>query len=549
MKEEFDQARADLRELLDRVGRQANSGTSRAPRSTSSVVSEQGFSKGGRLLQAPGPGPIEEGMAPNQGKPIRAAANTGPGASSGQRTVIRKGGGLSLSRGDLDLMLGEVRAEVGQAADASSHGNGKTSLSLESLAQALNETRGGATRTAAPADGRAEDLTLSLDELARSLKNARVGTSEDTRAAVEKGANVRRPAQTQQGPRQPGDVAPTRQVPSARSEGRSSPLVGGEGNGNIDVNLLANLMRWVGSAKQRLGLRHLRSLLELYRLTGHLPPIVERAIIQLAKLSMMPDVAGYHAVSHDALIDALLGLHGIVYGSGRTPVGPAVSMDRSETGLREITQGDILYNGIPEDYPSSEADEVISAVSRKTSHGAETVMSDYHPYTAGRAPGSQGQHHVSNDTGQPSNGAGSASAVQKRGSDGGAHYTATTMVRKVYPSDVTDAEWRGIESLIPRVKPGGRPGKYERREILNGILYQARTACSWRSLPHDLPPWKIVHHYYRTWREDGSWEPIYEALFGDKSEPATNGVKPGTHIIGSAHKIGSPVFAEGVPTY
>jgi putative transposase len=31
-------------------------------------------------------------------------------------------------------------------------------------------------------------------------------------------------------------------------------------------------------------------------------------------------------------------------------------------------------------------------------------------------------------------------------------------------------------------------------------------------LPHDFPPWKTVHHYLRTWREDGTWERVHAAL-------------------------------------
>jgi putative transposase len=31
-------------------------------------------------------------------------------------------------------------------------------------------------------------------------------------------------------------------------------------------------------------------------------------------------------------------------------------------------------------------------------------------------------------------------------------------------------------------------------------------------LPHDLPPWKTVYHYFRLWRKDGTWERIHSAL-------------------------------------
>jgi putative transposase len=50
------------------------------------------------------------------------------------------------------------------------------------------------------------------------------------------------------------------------------------------------------------------------------------------------------------------------------------------------------------------------------------------------------------------------------------------------------------------------------REILEAIFYIVRNGCAWRRLPHDFPPWKTVHHYLRTWREDGTWERVHAAL-------------------------------------
>jgi transposase len=87
--------------------------------------------------------------------------------------------------------------------------------------------------------------------------------------------------------------------------------------------------------------------------------------------------------------------------------------------------------------------------------------------------------------------------------------------RKSYPSDLTEAQWRRIESLVPKPKSGGRPAQYARREILNAILYVLRTGCSWRQLPHDLPPWLLVYLYFRAWRRDGTWDRLHEKLRGD----------------------------------
>lgn len=86
------------------------------------------------------------------------------------------------------------------------------------------------------------------------------------------------------------------------------------------------------------------------------------------------------------------------------------------------------------------------------------------------------------------------------------------MPRRAYPTDLTDAEWAVLEPLVPAAKPGGRPPTHDRRELVNGMLYVLRSGEAWRLLPHDLPPWQTVYHYFRLWRLDGTWERITTAL-------------------------------------
>ena len=88
-----------------------------------------------------------------------------------------------------------------------------------------------------------------------------------------------------------------------------------------------------------------------------------------------------------------------------------------------------------------------------------------------------------------------------------------SVTRKPYPTDLSDAEWQGIEPLIPRPKTNrGRKRKHPIREILDANFYLLRAGCAWRMLPHDFPPWKTVYHYFRLWRKDGTWEHINAAL-------------------------------------
>ena len=86
------------------------------------------------------------------------------------------------------------------------------------------------------------------------------------------------------------------------------------------------------------------------------------------------------------------------------------------------------------------------------------------------------------------------------------------MTRKSYPSDLTDEQWAMIEPQIPGESPGGRTRSVDMREVFNGILYLLRSGCSWRQLPHDLPPWGTVHWYYRRFRRDGTWERLHDRL-------------------------------------
>lgn len=84
--------------------------------------------------------------------------------------------------------------------------------------------------------------------------------------------------------------------------------------------------------------------------------------------------------------------------------------------------------------------------------------------------------------------------------------------RKAYSTDLTDAQWQLLEPLLPAAKKGGRPAKYTRRELINALLYLTKNGCTWRNLPHDLPPWSLVHYHFWHWKQDGTWLKMHERL-------------------------------------
>lgn len=105
--------------------------------------------------------------------------------------------------------------------------------------------------------------------------------------------------------------------------------------------------------------------------------------------------------------------------------------------------------------------------------------------------------------------------------------------RQAYPSDMSDEQWQQIEKLVPGPLPGGRPPKYERREIVNAILYVLRAGCAWRLMPHDLPQWETPYVCFTTWSEDGTWELIEEVLRGRVRKTEGRNPAPTAAIIDS----------------
>jgi transposase len=81
-----------------------------------------------------------------------------------------------------------------------------------------------------------------------------------------------------------------------------------------------------------------------------------------------------------------------------------------------------------------------------------------------------------------------------------------------YSSSLTNAEWNLIEPMIPGAQKLGRPARYKKRDVLNGIFYVVRSGCAWRLMPHDLPPWRICYYYFMVWRQQGLWQVIHDTL-------------------------------------
>ena len=81
--------------------------------------------------------------------------------------------------------------------------------------------------------------------------------------------------------------------------------------------------------------------------------------------------------------------------------------------------------------------------------------------------------------------------------------------RRGYASDLSDSQWAMIEPLFP---PAGNRSKWEKRELVDAVLYFVDNGCKWRNLPHDFPSYTTVANFYYAAIRSGLWEKIRAAL-------------------------------------
>jgi transposase len=106
-------------------------------------------------------------------------------------------------------------------------------------------------------------------------------------------------------------------------------------------------------------------------------------------------------------------------------------------------------------------------------------------------------------------------------------------VKLRYPSDLTDAEWAHVASMIPRGRRGGGKRTVNLREVVNGLMYVLSTGCQWRAIPKDLPPKSTVYGYFDLWTYDGTLDRIHHALYVKCREAAARDASPTAAVIDS----------------
>ncbi|MEV0003096.1 IS5 family transposase [Micromonospora sp. NPDC050980] len=77
--------------------------------------------------------------------------------------------------------------------------------------------------------------------------------------------------------------------------------------------------------------------------------------------------------------------------------------------------------------------------------------------------------------------------------------------------DLTDAQWQRLAALLPVASAKGRPPKWEKRQLVDGIRWRIRIGSPWRDVPAEYGPWQTVYGLFRRWQRDGTWDKILAA--------------------------------------
>lgn len=81
--------------------------------------------------------------------------------------------------------------------------------------------------------------------------------------------------------------------------------------------------------------------------------------------------------------------------------------------------------------------------------------------------------------------------------------------------EIKNSDWERIKDMLPPENTGeGRPSK-SNRQMLNGMLWIAKTGSPWRDLPERFGPWQTVYSRFRLWSKNGLFQELFKHFSAD----------------------------------
>ena len=98
-----------------------------------------------------------------------------------------------------------------------------------------------------------------------------------------------------------------------------------------------------------------------------------------------------------------------------------------------------------------------------------------------------------------------------------------------YPTSLTNSQWQCIKKILN----DKRKRKTSLRKVWEAIIYQVRTGCQWRMIPHEFEKWNTVYYYFRKWLVNGTFKRVQAHLMGLVRKKNNKEVSPSLGIIDS----------------
>lgn len=86
----------------------------------------------------------------------------------------------------------------------------------------------------------------------------------------------------------------------------------------------------------------------------------------------------------------------------------------------------------------------------------------------------------------------------------------------------------------------GKPSAQSDRELMEALIWEARTGSPWRDMPADLGHWHNVYMRFRRWERAGVWARFWAALQEEALEEARALFVDSTTVRAHQHAAGAP---------